>query len=46
VGAAGLLVGVVGTGWVLSAGGAGMLLVAWNFNRQRSIRPEAGASLA
>lgn len=46
VGAAGLLVGVVGTGWVLSAGGAGMLLVAWNFNRQRSMRPEAGASLA
>ena len=46
VGAAGLLVGVVGTGWVLSAGGAGMLLVAWNFNRQRSMRPEAGTSLA
>ena len=46
VGAAGLLVGVVGTGWVLSAGGAGMLLVAWNFNRQRSTRPEAAASLA
>ena len=46
VGAAGLLVGVVGTGWVLSAGGAGMLLVAWNFNRQRSTRPEAGTSLA
>ena len=46
VGAAGLLVGVVGTGWVLSAGGAGMLLVAWNFNRQRSTRTEAGTSLA
>ena len=46
VGAAGLLVGVVGTGWVLSAGGAGMLLVAWNFNRQRSMRPASGASLA
>ena len=46
VGAAGLLVGVVGTGWVLSAGGAGMLLVAWNFNRQRNMRPEAGTSLA
>ena len=46
VGAAGLLVGVVGTGWVLSAGGAGMLLVAWNFNRQRSTRPAAGTSLA
>ena len=46
VGAAGLLVGVVGTGWVLSAGGAGMLLVAWNFNRQRSTRAEAGTSLA
>ncbi|NDG41450.1 MAG: MFS transporter [Betaproteobacteria bacterium] len=46
VGAAGLLVGVIGTGWVLSAGGAGMLLVAWNFNRQRSMRPEAGTSLA
>ena len=45
VGAAGLLVGVVGTGWVLSAGGAGMLLVAWNFNRQRSMRPASGASL-
>ena len=46
VGAAGLLVGVVGTGWVLSAGGAGMLLVAWNFTRQRSTRTEAGTSLA
>ncbi len=46
VGAAGLLVGLVGTGWVLSAGGAGMLLVAWNFNRQRSMRPASGASLA
>lgn len=45
VGAAGLLVGLVGTGWVLSAGGAGMLLVAWNFNRQRSMRPASGASL-
>lgn len=45
VGAAGMLVGVVGTGWVLSAGGAGMLLVAWNFNRQRSMRPASGASL-
>jgi len=46
VGAAGLLVGMVGTGWVLTAGGAGMLAVAWNFNRQRSTRPAAGASLA
>ena len=46
VGAAGLLVGMVGTGWVLSAGGAGMLGVAWNFNRQRSLRPASGASLA
>jgi len=45
VGAAGLLVGLVGTGWVLSAGGAGMLLVAWNFNRQRSMRTASGASL-
>lgn len=36
VGAAGLLVGPVGTGGVLVAGAVGLLLVAWGFNRQRA----------
>jgi len=32
---AGLLVGGVGTGWVLAIGAGGVLWVAWNFNCQR-----------
>ena len=35
VGLAGLVVGTTGTGWVLGAGAAGLLVVAWAFNRQR-----------
>lgn len=35
VGIAGLLVGPLGTSWVMSLGAAGLLAVAWNFNRQR-----------
>jgi len=35
VGLAGLVVGSTGTGWVLGAGAAGLLAVAWAFNRQR-----------
>ena len=33
-------------GQSLGVGAAGLLLVAWNFNRQRSTRTEAGTSLA
>ncbi len=40
VGLAGLVVGTVGTGAVLAAGGVGLLAVAWNFNRLR--RGQAG----
>ena len=36
VGVAGLVVGTVGTGAVLVAGGVGLLVVAWGFNRQRA----------
>jgi predicted MFS family arabinose efflux permease len=35
VGLGGLLVGLTGTGWILAGGAVGVLLVAWNFNRQR-----------
>lgn len=35
VGVAGLLVGQVGTAWVIAAGALCVLGVAWNFNRQR-----------
>lgn len=52
VGLAGLVVGTTGTGWVLASGAAGLLVVAWAFNRQRGrvhalrpapdrLRPEA-----
>ncbi|MDH5538392.1 MAG: MFS transporter [Rhizobacter sp.] len=34
---AGLLVGFVGTGWIIAGSAACVLLVAWNFNRQRKI---------
>ena len=45
VGLAGLLVGTVGTGAVLAAGGFGLLAVAWNFNRQRRGRAGTAAGL-
>ncbi len=35
VGIAGLVVGRSGTGWVMAAGAAALLVVAWGFNRQR-----------
>lgn len=35
VGLAGLLVGPLGTSWIMAIGAAGLLAVAWNFNRQR-----------
>jgi len=35
VAVAGLLVGIIGTAWVLTAGAAAVVAVAWNFNRQR-----------
>jgi predicted MFS family arabinose efflux permease len=46
VGAAGLLVGSIGTAWVLAAGAAALLVVAWNFNRQRRSRAGLAAGLA
>ena len=46
VGLAGLLVGTVGTGAVLAAGGVGLLVVAWNFNRQRRGRAGMAAGMA
>jgi len=46
VGLAGLLVGTVGTGWVLAAGGLGLLAVAWNFNRLRRGRAGRAAGMA
>ena len=45
VGLAGLLVGTVGTGAVLAAGGVGLLVVAWNFNRQRRGRAGMAAGM-
>ena len=36
VGLAGLWVGAIGTRWVLAAGAAGVLGVAWNYHRQRA----------
>ena len=41
VGLAGLLVGRVGTAWVLAAGALGVLGVGWGFNRQRQGRQGA-----
>ncbi|MDH5340869.1 MAG: MFS transporter [Rubrivivax sp.] len=38
VGAAGLAVGAVGTGWLIRVAALGLLVVAWNFNRQRRTR--------
>jgi len=35
VGLAGLLVGVIGTGWLMPIGAAGVLAVAWRYNRAR-----------
>ncbi len=46
VGLAGLLVGTVGTGAVLAAGGLGLLGVAWNFNRLRRGRVGRAAGMA
>ena len=46
VGVAGLLVGAVGTTWVLIAGALGVTAVAWNFNHQRLTRLPAVASPA
>ena len=46
VGLAGLLVGTVGTGAVLAAGGVGLLAVGWNFNRQRRSRVGISAGMA
>ena len=46
VGLAGLLVGAVGTGAVLAAGGVGLLAVGWNFNRQRRSRVGISAGMA
>lgn len=43
---AGLLVGRVGTGWVLAVGAAGVLAVAWNFNRRRRMRHEPAVEVA
>lgn len=47
VGLAGLVVGTTGTGWVLASGAAGLLVVAWAFNRQRgrvhALRPAPGS---
>ncbi len=37
VGLAGLMVGSVGTVWVLATGAAGVLSVAWHYNRQRAL---------
>ena len=45
VGLAGLLVGTVGTGAVLAAGGVGLLGVAWNFNRLRHGRAGQAAGM-
>jgi predicted MFS family arabinose efflux permease len=38
VGLAGLVVGWAGTGWLLRVAAAALILVAWNFNRQRRAR--------
>jgi predicted MFS family arabinose efflux permease len=46
VGAAGLVVGRTGTGWVLAAGAVGLLVVAWAFNHQRARVLRGGFSLA
>ena len=46
VGLAGLLVGAVGTGAVLAAGGVGLLAAAWNFNRQRRGRAGTAGGMA
>ncbi len=43
VGVAGLLVGQVGTAWVIGTGALCVLGVAWNFNRQRQDKLPAGA---
>lgn len=46
VGLAGLLVGPLGTGWVIASGAAGLLAVAWNFNRQRLRQAPTAARVA
>ncbi len=46
VGLAGLLVGHIGTAWVLGAGGAALLAVAWNFNHQRRSHAGVAAGMA
>jgi predicted MFS family arabinose efflux permease len=44
VGVCGLLVGRLGTSWVIAAGAVGVLAVGWNFNHQRRLKlPPAGA---
>ena len=46
VGIAGLVVGRSGTGWVMAAGAAALLVVAWGFNRQRGRVLRGGFSVA
>ena len=46
VGIAGLVVGRSGTGWVMAAGAAALLVVAWGFNRQRGRVLRGGFSAA
>ena len=46
VGIAGLLVGTVGTAWVLVSGACCVLLVAWNFNHQRRVLAASAAAAA
>ena len=46
VAVAGLLVGAVGTAWVLVSGGGCVLLVGWNFNHQRRRPAGVAAGLA
>ena len=46
VGIAGRVVGDSGTGWVLAAGAARLLALAWGFNRQRARVLRGGFSAA
>jgi predicted MFS family arabinose efflux permease len=44
VGIDGLLVGRIGTAWLMVVGGLGVMATAWNFNRQRSLRRDSNTS--
>ena len=46
VGLAGLMVGAVGTGWLIRVAAIALLGVAWNFNRQRRTRLAPAAGMA